>query len=428
MRTPSISLFGWTLLLLGCSDPAARNPFDDAGGSDDGVESMDDDGDDGATGGTSGATTQSNTTPGTAGDGGVQCTNIRPTGTMWDAATCDQWASETQECNQAWMVDNNYCNESCGRCNANPTTTGVTTVDTSEGTPVEVNKFVGNITTQNQADTQGLRFATYWDQITPENAGKWGSVQFNAGAQYNWATLDALYDYAEDNGIIFKQHAFVWGNQQPQGSISEQNVKDWIRSFCERYPNTKLIDVVNEPPPHTEPNYANAIGGGTNGDWQWITNSFIWSREYCPNSILIFNDYNNIEWPGENQHFIDITNTVLANGGPIDAVGAQAHDLDHMGVPTSTMKQLVAKLHDDTGLDVYITEYDPSTSDDARQLQFYQEHIPFFLETDYIKGVTIWGWIYGQTWNQAPESGLIRNGQPRPAMTWLMTTLSRPVP
>lgn len=37
---------------------------------------------------------------------------------MWDEATCDQWASETEECNSAWMVDNDYCNESCGRCSA----------------------------------------------------------------------------------------------------------------------------------------------------------------------------------------------------------------------------------------------------------------------------------------------------------------------
>ncbi len=35
---------------------------------------------------------------------------------MWDEATCDQWASETSECGEDWMVENAYCNESCGRC------------------------------------------------------------------------------------------------------------------------------------------------------------------------------------------------------------------------------------------------------------------------------------------------------------------------
>jgi GH35 family endo-1,4-beta-xylanase len=109
-------------------------------------------------------------------------------------------------------------------------------------------------------------------------------------------------------------------------------------------------------------------------------------------------------------------------------VGAQSHDLDHPDITAAKMKSMVQKLHDDTGLDVYITEYDISTSDDAQQLALYQEHIPFFMETDYVKGVTLWGWIYGATWSQAPDSGLIRNGQPRPAMTWLMDTLNRPAP
>jgi len=62
--------------------------------------------------------------PGSGGTGGGnpgsgECTNIRPTGTEWDEATCDQWASQTPECNQPWMIENNYCNESCGRCSSN---------------------------------------------------------------------------------------------------------------------------------------------------------------------------------------------------------------------------------------------------------------------------------------------------------------------
>lgn len=54
-------------------------------------------------------------------NGGGECTNVRPTGTEWDEATCDQWASETSECGNAWMIEGNYCNESCGRCSSNGT-------------------------------------------------------------------------------------------------------------------------------------------------------------------------------------------------------------------------------------------------------------------------------------------------------------------
>jgi endo-1,4-beta-xylanase len=57
-------------------------------------------------------------TGGSSGTGNAPCTNVRPTGTDWDDATCAQWASESAECDQPWMVDNDYCNESCGRCSS----------------------------------------------------------------------------------------------------------------------------------------------------------------------------------------------------------------------------------------------------------------------------------------------------------------------
>jgi endo-1,4-beta-xylanase len=308
---------------------------------------------------------------------------------------------------------------------------GAATGGSGTGGGAQVAKFVGNITTSysNAIDTNGKTFKNHWDQITPENAGKWGSVQSSFSAAPYWGALDAIYDYAEENGILFKQHTFVWGSQQPNGTATEADVKTWIQTFCQRYPNTKLIDVVNEPPPHTTPSYAEAIGGGSFDDWAWITNSFKWAREYCPNSILILNDYNNIEWDGDSLVFIDIVNAIKANGAPIDAVGAQAHDLDHAAMTTNKMKTLVAQLHSLTELPVYITEYDISTPDDEKQLQLYQEHFQFFLETEYIKGITLWGWIVGQTWSLAPDSGLVRaDGTARPAMTWLMNELGRPQP
>jgi GH35 family endo-1,4-beta-xylanase len=142
----------------------------------------------------------------------------------------------------------------------------------------------------------------------------------------------------------------------------------------------------------------------------------------------MLNDFNNIEWPDDNQRIIDIVNRVRADGGPIDAVGAQAHDLDHQSMTAQTVQSLLNKMRNDTGLPVYITEMDLSYSDDQQQLSAYQRYFPIFMNADFVPGITIWGWIYGSTWDQAPNSGLIRNGSPRPAMTWLMQQLGRPAP
>ncbi|MBN2528319.1 MAG: endo-1,4-beta-xylanase [Deltaproteobacteria bacterium] len=292
--------------------------------------------------------------------------------------------------------------------------------------------YVGNITTGGASiDVNGMDYSKYWDQITPENAGKWGSVQSSATSGRNWNQLDQIYAYTEDHNILYKHHCFVWGSQQPSnsGSIQEADVKSWMKEFCTKYPNTRMIDVVNEPPPHTTPAYANNIGGGTNGSWQWIINAFKWADEACPNAVLILNDYNNIEWTNDNQHFIDIVKTMQAAGAPIDAIGAQAHDLDHASVTTDTMKKLITKLHEDTGLPVYVTEYDISTTNDQQQLTKYQEQVSFFMDNkDWIRGLTIWGWIVGRTWSMAPDSGLVNNTSPRPAMTWLMEQVGKTFP
>ncbi len=284
--------------------------------------------------------------------------------------------------------------------------------------------FVGNITTGNNSGMdQGTRkFATYWDQVTPENAGKWGSVQPSVSSAFNWTALDAIYDYAEMNHIIFKQHNFIWGSQQPSGSVDPAAVQKWMTAFCTRYPNTKLIDVVNEPPPHTTPAYADAIGGGTNGDWKWIANAFTWARAACPNAVLILNDFNDIEWTNDNAHMIDIVKKIQALDAPIDAIGAQAHDLDNGSVSLATVTKLLGNLNSQTGLPVYITEMDISTTDDAQQLKLYQQYFPLFKQDALREGHHGVGLDLRPDLGQRAEQRAHPSGTPRPAMTYLMNS------
>jgi hypothetical protein len=74
-------------------------------------------------------------------------------------------------------------------------------------------KFVGNITTTGAVRSD---FASLWDQITPENEGKWGSVE-PVRNQMNWAPLDRIYAYARQHGRISHTNAFPLpaGRAQP---------------------------------------------------------------------------------------------------------------------------------------------------------------------------------------------------------------------
>jgi endo-1,4-beta-xylanase len=285
-------------------------------------------------------------------------------------------------------------------------------------------KFVGNITTGNSIDSGGMKFSKYWDQISPENAGKWGSVQSTPSGSFNWGTLDAIYNYTQTNNIIFKQHNFVWGSQQPNGTPTQAQVENWIRSFCQRYPNTKLIDVVNEPPPHTMPNYTANLGAGETGTYGWITKAFKLARQYCPGAILILNDYNNIEYSDQENHFIDIVSQIKTAGAPIDAVGCQSHDVSKLSA--SQLQTNLNTMASRTSLPIYITEWDVNQANDQQQLSSYQAEFPVFWNTASVHGITIWGWIVGRTW--VANSGLVNGTSPRPAMTWLMQQLNRPVP
>ena len=291
--------------------------------------------------------------------------------------------------------------------------------------PVWPKKFCGNLTTLNQVDPPGLIFTKYWDQLTPENQGKWASVQSSVTSAFDWSRLDTIYAYAEQNGIIFKEYALIWGSAQPSGSSTGAGVENWIKAYCERYPKTALIDVVNEPPPHTTPGYASALGTGESGAYPWITKSFKLARQYCGRSpVLILNDYNNIEYASEEDHFIAIVKDIIAAGAPIDAVGAQAHYASSF--TASQLQANLERLHTETGLPIYITEYDVDKAADADQLAIFEAQFPLFWSTEYVRGITIWGWIYGKT--RVTNSGLVNGVAPRPAMTWLMSTLSRPIP
>jgi arabinoxylan arabinofuranohydrolase len=276
--------------------------------------------------------------------------------------------------------------------------------------------FVGNITTNGAVRSD---FLQYWDQITPENEGKWASVESTRDV-YNWSGLDRAYNFAMQNNIPFKQHTFVWGNQSPSWinslSASEQaaEIEEWIRDYCARYPNTAMIDVVNEATPgHAPAGYAqNAFGNN------WIIRTFQLARQYCPNAVLILNDYNVLSW--DTDAFIRMA-TPAVNAGVVDALGAQGHGLEGQSLSSIQNKlNQVAAL----GLPIYISEYDVARTNDQEQLQIMQQQFPLFYNHPSVAGITLWGYVVGSTWVNG--SGLIQsNGTPRPAMTWLMNYLGR---
>jgi GH35 family endo-1,4-beta-xylanase len=75
----------------------------------------------------------------------------------------------------------------------------------------------------------------YWNQVTPGNDGKWGPVSFAQG-QDNWTNLDTIYNFAIQNGLLYKHHTLVWGSQQPGwiAVLTDRRKVPLLDSACER--------------------------------------------------------------------------------------------------------------------------------------------------------------------------------------------------
>lgn len=304
----------------------------------------------------------------------------------------------------------------------------------------DLDKFLGNI----YSNSQLQNFAYYWNQVTPENAGKWASVE-GTRDQMNWADLDAAYELARDNGYPFRHHVLIWGPQQP-GWISDlpadeqlEEIEEWFRAVAERYPDIEYLEVVNEPlPGHNPPDggngradYIDALGGAGDTGWDWVITAFEMAREIFPEETkLMINDYGILSSTTSAQEYVDIIE-LLQERDLIDAIGVQGHAFStFQGAPI----QAVLDILGETGLPIQVTEMDvdgnpnqdpfvtPAQSD-QNQLLTMQRVFPVIWEHPSVIGVTMWGWRPG-LWRNDQEAYLVQNnGEPRPALIWLQDYL-----
>lgn len=291
-------------------------------------------------------------------------------------------------------------------------------------------KFLGSA----WSSGQNTNFQNYWNQVTPENGGKWGSVESTRNVM-NWSNMDAGYNLAKKYNMLFKAHTLIWGAQQPSWianldtASQRQEIEQWFSLQAARYPNMDYIDVVNEPL-HNAPNgmvpwgttvknvdYAKALGGAGATGWDWIIKSFRMARKYFPKSKLIINEYSVINSSAETQKYIKIIKLLQAEG-LIDGIGEQAHAFTTFNVGASTLKANLDALAT-TGLPIYLTEMDIDGATDYIQLKEMQRVFPVFWKHPSVMGITLWGFRVG-LWRNDEKAYLINsNGTERPALKWL---------
>ena len=278
------------------------------------------------------------------------------------------------------------------------------------------NKFFGTATTT-AADYTGL--LAHFNQVTPGNAGKWGTVEATRDVM-NFTDLDTAYNFAKQNNLPFKLHTLVWGQQQPSWIASlpaDQQlaeIEQWFSALAARYPDAQLIDVVNEPL-HAPPAYAAALGGAGVTGYDWVVTAFEMARSHFPNSELLLNDYSIFTQAQTTQDYLKIVK-ILKDRGLIDGIAEQGHFYERapeLSVIQSNLNALQA-----TGLPLYISELDLNFADDAQQANRMRDLFTLFWTNPSMLGITHWGYLQNNVWQ--PNIYLVRNdGSLRPALTWI---------
>ncbi len=300
-------------------------------------------------------------------------------------------------------------------------------VDAFSQLAVGKGKFLGNI--WGSFGTPPLNFDRYWNQITPENASKWGSVEGTRNS-YNWNRVDEIFNYCLEKRYPFKFHTLIWGQQYPSwimtldSASQAQEIEEWIRLVGERYVSASFVDVVNEPL-HAPPPFKNALGGDGVTGWDWVIRAFQLARQYMAKGVqLHLNDYSIINNTQATNTYLTIINLLKARN-LIDGIGVQGHRFELENADTTTIKRNLDALAA-TGLPIYITEFDVAPGNqlnDATQLAEMQRIFPVLWRHPGIKGITFWGYLQGQIWQQ--NAYLVTStGAERPAMQWLKSFMA----
>ena len=322
-------------------------------------------------------------------------------------------------------------------------------------------KYFGNII-QYSVPTN---YSSLWNQATSENGSKWGSVEGTLGT-FNFNTSDLAYNWAKNNGGMFKYHNFVWGSQTPSWVASasvatiQAEVANYIKAVANHYSpmgGLQLIDVLNEPVNTAiSGNYKAALiagyqaepanAGDLNNPYGWAIWPYQLARKYFPNATLLINEYNvEMNWGNCRASYVSIVNAIqnapnLTDGKKnlIDGIGLQCHGIE--GLTASNFQTCLDELWAKTGIPIHITEFDQAANpDETLQLSIFSSLIPIAWAHPHVAGITLWGYTQGTTWingngtsgPSGTDSGLlyassytINPGGERPAMTWLKSYMS----
>ncbi len=269
--------------------------------------------------------------------------------------------------------------------------------------------------------------------------------------------VDAMIDTANNNNMKTRGHAFIWHSQAPSWlttdaqSWTNQQIYDFAESYITvfgTYCKGRIDewDVVNEA--------LNDNGNGfRTGTWydnvddkqDFIEHCFTVAHAADPDADLFYNDYSielykfsqgavgNVK----NGPMLQMVNTMLDHGTPINGVGLQSHYISGSDMTDSTyitLEKTIDSLNT-LGLFCNMTEMDiricggTTEADLDKQKDEYRRITEIFLENDNCNSMLVWGITDASSWIPGVFSGcddpLLYDAQmqPKPAYYGVLQSL-----
>ena len=311
----------------------------------------------------------------------------------------------------------------------------------------------------------------HFDIITPENCMKTKKLQPKEG-EFDFTQADKFVDFAEENGIDMVGHCLIWarpgttppwffldGEKPVSKELLLQRLKTHIHTVAGRYKGRLAMwDVVNEALADHDDEYLRDNEWNNILGEDFLVKAFQYAREADPDALLVYNDYR-CDHPGKLKKIIRLIKSVKEKGGPIDALGLQAH-YEYGMIPYEGIESALVEMRK-LGVKVVFSELDmdvvtrakwywddgkfreelqssdpyPNCPDDvlAAQAEQYAKLFEIIAKhSDVVERVTFWNLHDGQSWlNYWPwkrtNHPLLfdRERNPKPAYESVVSMLSK---
>lgn len=261
--------------------------------------------------------------------------------------------------------------------------------------------------------------------VVAENSMKFGPLR-PAPDKFFFAEADALFAFAEANGIKVRGHNFVWHRQLPrwfEGYANKDNAESILTNHIEtvggRYAGrVHSWDVVNEAIQVSD----GLPDGMRNSPWYkllgpgYIDTAYRTARKVDPKALLCYNDYD-IESDAPQQAakraaLLKLVRGMQARNVPIDAVGIQSHiKAGEKQVYGAGLEQFMRDVQG-MGLKILLTEMDVNDralpgdipTRDKAVGQVYANYLKLTLGNPDTIALLTWGITDKYTWLNGEDS------------------------